>query len=1083
MSENFSDILKEIRNENIKDWGRKFEKIGDFLARKLYSDRTHFIYELLQNAEDAFERANIQGINAQYKVEFHLFNDRLEIRHNGIPFDVNDVKGVCSILEGTKSEDSTQIGKFGIGFKSVYAFTKSPQIFSDEKTFQIDKYVQPEFLDFRKDVKKGETLIVLPFNNEQVSKEVAYSDIEKRLKNLGIQTPLFLKNTSEILWKINNSTGTYKKEINYSKATKFVKLQYFENTEIQEEENWIVFERSLDKDPKNKVEIAFFVKEIKIPNKKQIVDVPDVPDTFAVAYFPTSIRTNLNFLIQAPFNTTPARDNIREDDEWNKYLIQELGFLTAESISNIKNLKLLDYHFLQTLPLDATLFRSDNSFFYPIYQQVKEKLSGSEPLLPTYKGGFTIASNALLANSEELRELLNSDQLCLLLNRDHAKWLDENITDYRTRELKRYLMEDLYIEEIDSERVAREFNKEFIEKQSDKWIVHFYSYLNNQEALWRKGQYGKPDGPLRPKPLIRCEDETHVTPFKENGDPNVYLPSKFDDLFPTVKKTLIKEESSKKFLERLGLKEPDKIDGIIEKILPLYSNVKSLDISEKEHLTHVEWIAKTISEIGNPSPTEENARKIELISKVKSTAFLYGRNNVTSEKHLKKPSELYLGKVFSDNDDSEIFFEENSKIWFLDERYCNNSSISSNSLELLGCKLGIQVTYREPQSDNKVKLVDWKGNHSRGLFGFDPGCNIEGLDYCLDTINEKKSEIIWNLLKSHHDKISGFVESSKYKHFRPSETNFKYSIMGELLISHAWLPNKNGIFFKPAEIQLVDLPENYDIQSSEANQIAEKLRLKKDLEPPIYERNPEFKKFKSLIDGYSLLSEDKQKKAIEMIYKLNEPEIKTSSTSKKDIEDLLRKNLVRDGDIDNDPESTSPEPNLTLEEEEIIRQTFGKEFPKRLKRLKIALQTTIQQTGKPVDSIDPRSFLLDQYNGRCQLCLIKLDLGKNKKPFFETYRIIKTKNIHEWTDMEFNVLGLCPNCHALMDHGIPLNLRNIFSKASLMRDGEIVSEWIAEWNQDGYMVNITVAGKEKEIFYSPAHMAKFPALKDGIKDE
>lgn len=50
-------------------------KIGGILAR-LYSDRSHFIYEILQNAEDASAK----------RVSFHLFDDRLEICHNGRDF-------------------------------------------------------------------------------------------------------------------------------------------------------------------------------------------------------------------------------------------------------------------------------------------------------------------------------------------------------------------------------------------------------------------------------------------------------------------------------------------------------------------------------------------------------------------------------------------------------------------------------------------------------------------------------------------------------------------------------------------------------------------------------------------------------------------------------------------------------------------------------------------------------------------------------------------------------------------------------------------------------------------------------------
>ena len=58
-------------------------------------------------------------------VEIRLHDDRLELRHNGKPFDERDVTGVCGIGEGSKAGDYSQIGKFGIGFKSVYAYTLS----------------------------------------------------------------------------------------------------------------------------------------------------------------------------------------------------------------------------------------------------------------------------------------------------------------------------------------------------------------------------------------------------------------------------------------------------------------------------------------------------------------------------------------------------------------------------------------------------------------------------------------------------------------------------------------------------------------------------------------------------------------------------------------------------------------------------------------------------------------------------------------------------------------------------------------------------------------------------------------------
>jgi hypothetical protein len=120
-----------IRENNIREYGEGTRHLA-FLGR-LYTDRTHFIFELLQNAEDA----------GATKILFELFDDRLEVTHDGRLFDELDVKGVCGVAEGTKAEDLTRIGKFGIGFKSVYAYTSTPEIHSGDESFRIEHYVRP----------------------------------------------------------------------------------------------------------------------------------------------------------------------------------------------------------------------------------------------------------------------------------------------------------------------------------------------------------------------------------------------------------------------------------------------------------------------------------------------------------------------------------------------------------------------------------------------------------------------------------------------------------------------------------------------------------------------------------------------------------------------------------------------------------------------------------------------------------------------------------------------------------------------------------------------------------------------------
>ena len=113
---------EKIRDENIARYGWDTAVLD--LLGQLYSERTHFIFELIQNAEDA----------GATELAFELFADRLEVRHDGRPFTEADVRGVCGVGASEKSGDLTKIGQFGIGFKSVYAYTRSPRIYSAGRT-------------------------------------------------------------------------------------------------------------------------------------------------------------------------------------------------------------------------------------------------------------------------------------------------------------------------------------------------------------------------------------------------------------------------------------------------------------------------------------------------------------------------------------------------------------------------------------------------------------------------------------------------------------------------------------------------------------------------------------------------------------------------------------------------------------------------------------------------------------------------------------------------------------------------------------------------------------------------------------
>jgi len=1016
------DIYGKIREENIRKYGTNIDKYGPILLANLYSDRTHFIYELLQNAEDACGRAKKAGDVDEFGIGFTLFPDRLEVRHNGIPFDEKDISGICGLVEGTKSDDLSQIGKFGIGFKSVYAYTKSPEVYSGNKSFCIKNYVQPFSIEPRGDVRDGETLFVIPLNHDEATKKIAFSEIKDRLKKLGLRTLLFLTNIEEISWNVDSSSGKYSRSLETNDANKWINLFYEDDKNAKNSERWLIFEKSISDDYKNqmKVEVAYLLDKDDKTNRERIVPAHDLK---LVAFFPTEKETHLKFLIQGPYKTTPARDNIIHGGG-NETLIEETAILVAESISKVKEMNLLDVSYLNTLPIESDYLSEENPIFKLIYEEVIEKLLSDEALLPVYDGEYTNSKQALIVRGKDLRDLLSSEQLKILFNR--TKWLDENITEDKTSALRKYLMEQLNIPEIDPERFARKFNGDFIEKQSDEWIKRFYVFLANHDALWKKKTYSREkEGILRSKPIIRLEDGSHTRPFDYRGKPLAYLP-----------------HTNKS------------INGFA---------------TYEENKQHVEWISKTLESESFP-----DTRRKDLLEKLEETPFLWANNIANSQSGYKKPVEIHLGEIYTKNKDLEIYFEGNDTVWFLDERYLKIIDIST--LEEVGCKTKIQVDYKGYSwQDGYVIRVDRHGCHERGLDGFDPDCEIGGLEYALEHINFDRAKIIWGILKKHYKRIYGIVESSTRNDFSGSTKESKFSKMGKLLSKCSWIPDIEGKFHKPSEILLSELPEEFDKESLEAKSVAEKLQFKIDNERRILEQLPigKRKRYERVDKLYQIIPEEKIDEILEKLIEQNLD--KEDDFSIQDMATEFKQSLVISEPPTDDNTQDEGWSDLTPEEEEQIRKECGNGFRNRSEGTKLLKESKVVEDSKILDSIDPKEFLFEQYGGRCQICNTRLDLGGNKRPYFKIFRISETRGENPWTNMEFNILCLCPNCHALLKHG-GRDLSNVWEVANKVLKEEIASDPVDERRGGFYIVKIRVAGKEKELFYSPAHMDKFTAF-------
>lgn len=1068
-----------IREENIRWGGEGFDDMGKFISDQLYSDQTHFIFELLQNAEDALARRYKYNPSSPLpkSVTFHLFKNRLEVRHFGQPFNEDDVRGISNVLRSSKNNDDTQIGRFGIGFKSVYAFTSSPEIHSGDEHFRIERYIRPFPVEERK-LDEGETLFIFPFNLPKSAQDT-FQRISCRLNELRPRILLFLRHINEIQWNIvGNVSRTYRCKsqqvtLNCRKVT----------VTGQNQENWLIFKKQIEETSSLEVEVAFQLVKDHQTGKDQIKPLGD-EETFRsplVVFLPTEIETNLKFLVQGPYKTTPARDNIVRDDDFNISLIERTAELVSESIltlrndSNLAAMDLLTINFFNSLPIRAADFPKE-SLFYPIFEQVRQTFKQHKLLPTTQQGEYISATQAKLARSSDLRNLISETELHKLYG-NGFRWLSEEITQSgkKTAEFYSYLQGSLEIEEIEPEDFARKLSLSFLEEQSDGWMAKFYAFLEGQRALWREG------GVLRNKPFIRLQDNRHVVPFRDKTSPSAYLPlpSDQDTKFPAVKREITENKMFGKaasgFLRNLGFSEPDAFAEVMENIIPKYEQ-KLISVKTDEHLQDLHKIIRAINSVilstsARVKKEDLELRKNQLLNKLETLPFLRAVNAAYPDrKTYKRPGELYLASA-----DLENYFKGNQSVWFLEEKLDEREQAY---LLDLGVRRTVKVTRGKPGTDGHIIISSYHREHKRGLNGFDPNCQIDGLEHALKHPTPWKAVYIWNnLVCPNVQHIYGKVEFATRKDFSNSQSLIKQaSRMGQLLRDRPWIPDKQGNFKKPSDLSLDDLPDDFVENAT----IAERLGIQPSANfnflftkvPPKYRKNltPERLGFitqhPDKVD--QLIQEEMSKRSQQN--DSDEEDFDTSDSTASDIDyaSAFQAAFDRPGKTEllkiEEPGSVgNPKQRLENLKRQIIQDKSNEASKfERFKKVQVK-----RWEGKNTDEV--RGFLKETYGGQCQICHGTFP-KHDGNPYFEGVYIVSYTGAR-WIDRPGNVLCLCPNCSAKFQHGSVEVQENVL---------EQIQKYQAR-NEDGsldYRVSIELCGEKCQIRFHQKHMLEIQSLLD-----
>ena len=202
----FIEFIRQQRSEgssfNLEDLANSVE----ILANDLNEKKTHFIFELIQNAEDNDYRPNtppsLRIEVCEQEIEGEL-GPVLIVHNNETGFEEKHVMALCRVGKSTKTKAQDYIGEKGIGFKSVFRVTKCPYIFSNGFQFclpehneeTILRYIVPRWVDNPPaKVTESETTIILPIKGG----EDALREVIDALHDIAPETILFLKKLESI---------------------------------------------------------------------------------------------------------------------------------------------------------------------------------------------------------------------------------------------------------------------------------------------------------------------------------------------------------------------------------------------------------------------------------------------------------------------------------------------------------------------------------------------------------------------------------------------------------------------------------------------------------------------------------------------------------------------------------------------------------------------------------------------------------------------------------------------------------------------------------------------------------------------
>lgn len=842
MSINYFEALVKDRTDSAETLEKPSMRGVKSSVVDKYSEQAHFVYELLQNADDT---------GATY-ARFKLYHDRLVFIHNGTRrFSVSnpetedsdrengclgDVNAILSIGNSTKTDQNT-IGKFGVGFKAVFQYTSTPYIYDPNIRFKIERFFVPVLIESDHSERAAdETLFEFPFNHEMNDADIAFEAISERLSSL-VNPILFLSHLKEISFEFDDTKGEYRKNI--------VKSYDFENTKAE----LITLSQSFDeKSEKRKLwlfsrfdessgqySVGFYLDE-----EDKLTPV----DECAYCFFPTKENTGLHFIIHAPFLLTDSREGIKQGDTHNTKMIDILAGLAADSLVYLRdigidsNQRLIDDNILKIVPTSSSKHRVWNGFtrslqqsqFEPFYKKILEAFKAKQ-IIPT-ADSYTISENAYWSNSLTLSSLFDSEALKTITEDDKAEWVFTSIPREKSEDGD-------YVDEITNDwlgenDILNKITSSFIESRSIEWLADFYDWLSKTQSRIQR---------CRTLPIFISTDGNAVPAYDREGKLILFLPTGDDSDYITISTELLENDKILSFVQSIGITKPSLKNEIFNKILPKIKKGGEFDSRQ--------YFKKLFDYYCYECPEVEKDNYIQQIKKYSILRYStsdrdgffcdFPQNIYFPIEDLKKYFSVKPSTKFVDWDGYlDLVGRENEKFlksFLIELGVCSNVIIKISPLSNLS-KYNYMWSRSTRDETWSESVID--------------GCS-ENITYIVNNHDSERSFCLWkiivDIIRTQNHGIEGYdiKELDRYLWVRHNYYYYTYkkevidSIDVRKLKQKKWLLDKSGKFVCPSKTYVANLSDQYDTTSVAARRFISFLGMYYE-DPKLSRLTPEQKK-------------------------------------------------------------------------------------------------------------------------------------------------------------------------------------------------------------------------------------------------